>query len=169
MTQVTCGVFVYLAFNFDCVGLSPSGPFQMSSALSEHWGSNDIALQFLVIGSSIKEVGYSILYHFNLSAEVFSDLAPDVIHKNSRVFVILQHPWTWPRPSAFLLQDFFCGFSVIEALRRDKKVLQAFGLTCPCSLLLYNCFLHQKGYQLSTVRAVWIALWWEKEQKRKRK
>ena len=57
--------------------------------------------------SLMKEAEYPILYHFNLSLGVSSHLAPDVIHKNSRVSVILQHPWTWPRP---LAQSYFRAF-----------------------------------------------------------
>ena len=37
----------------------------------------------------MKEADYLILYHFNLSLGVFSHFAPDVIHKNSKVFAIL--------------------------------------------------------------------------------
>ena len=74
----------------------------------------------------MKGAGYPILYHFNMSLKVFSYLAPDVIHKSSRVSVILQRPWTWPNPLAFLSQDSFYGLNVIGALRRDDMVLQAF-------------------------------------------
>ena len=35
------------------------------------------------------EVGYSILYLFNLILGVFSHLAPDLIYKNSETFKIL--------------------------------------------------------------------------------
>ena len=80
MTQVACSLFVHLAFNFDWFGFSLSRFSQRSSALLKHWGGADIALQFLVIGSSIKEVGYPILYHFNLVLGVFSYLFPNVIH-----------------------------------------------------------------------------------------
>ena len=45
------------------------------------------------------KVSFPILYHFNLILGVFSYLASDVIHKNSRVSVVFQCPWTWPRPS----------------------------------------------------------------------
>ena len=75
------------AFNCDRVGFSPSGPSRRSSALLEHQGGNDIALHFLVIGSSIKEVGHPILYHLLLG--VSSHLAPDIINKSLKTSKIL--------------------------------------------------------------------------------
>ena len=82
------------------------------------------------------EVGYPILYHFNWILEVSSYLAPDVIYKNPRFFVVFQGIWTWPRPSAFLSQDFFCGLSIIGALNRNNMVLRAFQITRPCDPIL---------------------------------
>ena len=68
---------------------------------------------------------------FNSKVLHRGDRSSDFVYNGSRVSVVFQGLWTWPRPSAFFSQDFFCGLSVIRALRRDDTVLQAFQITCP--------------------------------------
>ena len=79
------------------------------------------------------------------------DCFPDFVYNGSRFSVVLQGLWTLLRPSFFLLQQFFCGLSVIGALRHDDTVLQAFWITRPCNLLLHNRSAYQRGCQLSIV------------------
>ena len=71
------------------------------------------------------------------------DRSPDFVYNGSKISVVLQGLWTWPRPSAFFSQDSFFGLSVIGALRRDNTVLQVFWITRLCGPIFNRAILFQ--------------------------
>ena len=78
------------------------------------WLSTLIASAFLLLSFLVNRLFHSKVLHPG-------DLSPDIIHKNSRVFVVLQRPWTWLRLLAFLPQD-LSAVQFLTALFHFKPV-----------------------------------------------